>query len=94
MEKRAENTAAIAQVRDRLDVIDRLTGKDLWLELFRGVFAGNIFDWGALVVAQILENELSFGLANALKHIQPRPWLIDGMDGWLERIEVNDYDYK
>lgn len=91
VEKRAENTASIEQFRDRLDVIDRLSGKELWLELFRGVFAGNIFDWGALVVAQILENELSYGLKNALKHIQPRPWLIDGMDGWLERIEVIDY---
>lgn len=88
-EKNAENSASLEQFRDRLDAIDRLSGNEKWLELFRGVFAGNIFDWGALVVSEILENDMNFGLENALKHIQPRPWLIDGMDAWLQRIEVS-----
>lgn len=39
-------------------------------------------------MSQILENDLSFGLDDALKQIQPRPWLIDDLDAWLERIEV------
>lgn len=88
-EKLFENNASLAQFCDRLDEIDRLVGKDKWLEIFRGVFAGNIFDWGALEVAKILENDLSYGMESALKQIQPRPWLIDGMDAWLERVEVN-----
>lgn len=87
-EKLVENNASLGQFRDRLDDIDRLTGKEKWLEIIRGVFAGNIFDWGALEVAKILENDLSYGMESALKQIQPRPWLIDSMDAWLERVEV------
>lgn len=90
-QKIAENAASLAKFRERLAVIDGLQSKAKWLEIFKGVFAGNVFDWGALVVSQMLENDLSFGLEEALKHIQPRPWLIDDMDAWLERIEVSFY---
>lgn len=87
-EKIAENNASMAKLNDRLNEIDRLSGNDRWLEIFRGIFAGNIFDWGALVVAQILENDTSFSLENALKHLPARPWIIDGLDAWLNRIEA------
>lgn len=89
-EKLIENNASLARFRGRLDHIDGLQDKEKWLEIFRGVFAGNIFDWGAMEVARILENDLSYGMENALKQIQPRPWLIDGLDAWIERIEVRE----
>ena len=47
---------------------------------------GNIFDWGAQAVSQILENDETFGLHDALKRIEPRPWLIDGLDDYMSRI--------
>lgn len=47
-----------------------------------------MFDWGAQAVTQILETNSSFGLQQALDRIQKRPWLIDNLDGWLQRIEV------
>lgn len=47
-----------------------------------------MFDWGAQAVAQILENDESFGLEEALERIQKRPWLVDCLDQWLERIKV------
>lgn len=39
-------------------------------------------------VVKIMETDASYGMENALKQIQPRPWLIDGLDVWLDRIEV------
>lgn len=87
-DKHIENNASLGRFRDRLDYIDRLTGRERWLEIFRGVFAGNIFDSGAMEVVKIMETDASYGMENALKQIQPRPWLIDGLDVWLDRIEV------
>lgn len=86
----AENNAAVARLCERLEEIDGLAGKERWLEIFRGVFAGNMFDWGALVVSKILENDAEFGLDSALKQIQPRPWLVDELDAWLQRMEACD----
>lgn len=89
MEKRNENAISLSKLKDRLTELDQIPQRpDKWIEIFNGIFAGNIFDWGALAVAQILENNQSFGLNDALKQIQPRPWLIDGFDAWLKRLEV------
>lgn len=88
-EKNAENAISLSKLSERLIELDQHRNRrEKWLELFKGIFAGNIFDWGALVVAQILENNESFGLDDAMKQIQPRPWLIDGFDAWLNRVEV------
>lgn len=43
-----------------------------------------MFDWGAQAVADILD----CGLYGALQKIQNRPWLYDGLDKWLEKLEV------
>lgn len=43
-----------------------------------------MFDWGAQAVTAILE----CGLNEALEKIQKRPWLYDGLDKWLEKLEV------
>lgn len=86
-QKALENEASIARLRDRLDEIDALKSEKKWIELVRGLLAGNIFDWGAQAVTEILENDKSFGLDEALAKIQARPWLIDELDGWLERLK-------
>lgn len=80
---------SLQQLSDRLNELDRFSAQEKWMEIFKGIFAGNIFDWGALVVSQILENDQSFGLKDAMKQIQRRPWLIDGFDAWLKRLEVS-----
>lgn len=88
-EKSNENAISLSKLNDRLAELDRIQPRSAkWIEIFKGVFAGNIFDWGALAVAQLLENNESFGLNDALKKIQPRPWLIDGFDAWMKRMEV------
>lgn len=90
-EKNTENLCSLSRLNERLAELDRITHRpSKWMEIFKGVFAGNIFDWGALAVAEILENNESFGLIDALKikQIQQRPWLIDGFDAWIKRLEV------
>lgn len=49
---------------------------------------GNMFDWGAQAISDILEKDAKFGLYDALERIQERPWLIDGVDAWIQRIKV------
>lgn len=87
-EKRTENAASLRQLEARLAELDQFDAQERWIQLFKGIFAGNIFDWGALAVAQILECDKDFGFKDAMKRIQPRPWMIDGFDAWMKRIEV------
>ena len=46
---------------------------------------GNMFDWGAQAVTSIL----NCGLHEALQKIQKRPWLYDGLDKWIEKLQVS-----
>lgn len=86
-QKQLENTAAVERFKSRIDDIDMINDSKLrWTELVRGVLAGNIFDWGAQIVAEMLQNDTNFGLNDALNKIQIRPWLFDDLDNWLERI--------
>lgn len=48
--------------------------------------AGNVFDWGAKEVANLLEGPDHFGFLEAKNKLQQRPWLIDGLDLWLQRL--------
>lgn len=89
-EKNAENKISVSKLNDRLNALDTHQDEHAkWMDLFRGIFAGNIFDWGALVVTQIFANNQSFGLDDAMERIQPRPWLIDGFDDWMKRLEAS-----
>lgn len=47
---------------------------------------GNMFDWGAQAVTAILD----CGLYEALEKIQQRPWLYDGLEKWLEKLQVRN----
>uniref|UniRef100_T1H6L0 4'-phosphopantetheine phosphatase n=1 Tax=Megaselia scalaris TaxID=36166 RepID=T1H6L0_MEGSC len=86
-QKQFENTAALERFKDRIDDIDLIEDAKLkWTELIRGVLAGNIFDWGAQAVAEILQNDNKFGLNDALNKIQKRPWLFDDLDMWLKSL--------
>lgn len=46
-----------------------------------------MFDWGAQAVTAILD----CGLYEALEKIQHRPWLFDGLEKWLEKLQVRSY---
>lgn len=76
-------------IKQRLQEIDRIEEDNKrWSELFRGVLAGNIFDSGATAVQEILKENEHFGLEDAIQKIPERPWLIDSLDLFMERLET------
>ncbi|XP_055600819.1 4'-phosphopantetheine phosphatase [Uranotaenia lowii] len=91
-QKKIENDASIRQLSARLQQIDELKGSnDKWIEIVKGVLAGNMFDWGAQAVSQILESDSNFGLHEALERIQKRPWLVDCLDEWIVRMQNSSH---
>lgn len=89
-QKQLENASAKARLKQRLEEIDAIEDADArWTELVRGVLAGNMFDWGAQAIASILEKDSNFGLHAALDRIEQRPWLMDNLDTWLQRMNAN-----
>nr|XP_016924417.1 4'-phosphopantetheine phosphatase [Drosophila suzukii] len=87
-QKKLENASAVARLKQRLQELDALEDEDArWTELVRGVLAGNMFDWGAQAISNILEQDSNFGLHSALERIEKRPWLLDNLDSWLSRLK-------
>lgn len=87
-QKKSENEAALDLFHKRIQEIDDIQEtQEKWIELVRGVLAGNMFDWGAQAVTNIIQNDKTFGLPAALERIQKRPWLMDDLDAWLQRLE-------
>lgn len=81
-----ENTRALAQFKNRIEYLDKLSNGEKWLQLFRGILAGNIFDSGAAAVQEIIDD--NFGLKDALMRIQQRPYLFDDIEIFMKRLEV------
>jgi len=66
-QKREENQAALALLQATLNDLDQLPFKERQETLVRHVLAGNMFDWGAKEVAQLLEDKtVEFGFSQAL----------------------------
>ncbi|CAG7834018.1 unnamed protein product [Allacma fusca] len=71
-QKQLENSVAISEFEARIQYLDTLD--DPVLELIEEV-------------SQILEGPDNFGFADARNKLQSRPWLIDGIDAWKDRIQ-------
>ncbi|XP_041973987.1 4'-phosphopantetheine phosphatase [Aricia agestis] len=83
-QKKYENEAALSALAARIAEIDALPDeRQKWTEICKGVVAGNMFDWGAQAVTSILD----CGLYVALEKIQKRPWLFDGLEKWIQKLE-------
>lgn len=50
---------------------------------------GNMFDWGAQAVAEILEGDQSFGLKSAMSRILDSSWICNGLPEFLKRIKAS-----
>jgi len=83
-----ENVAALAALPDRLAALDAIDDAGRrWLEIIRGMLAGNLFDMGvAETVAMYAEATVPF--AEALDKVPARPWLVDHVDRSLNHIEA------
>lgn len=91
LQKETETKQALNHFRDRINEIDSISDfNEKWLEIVRGVLAGNVFDWGSAVVANILDEAPAFGLSQAMDTIETRPWFIDDVDLWVKRLNVSN----
>lgn len=68
--KQQENEAALSQLELRLEQLDGIEHpRKRWTELAVGVLAGNIFDWGARAIVDMMETSHQFGLDQAVDKI-------------------------
>ncbi|XP_053403677.1 4'-phosphopantetheine phosphatase-like [Mercenaria mercenaria] len=84
-QKQFENEQALKYLPQRLLKLDAIKDRrELVLELAKGLLAGNVFDWGAKEVAEIMEKG-EFKFEDAQDKLQVRPWLMDNFDAWMDR---------
>ncbi|KAG6801295.1 pantothenate kinase 4 [Apis mellifera caucasica] len=86
-QKKKENEEALKYLKSRIITIDKLEEVEKIKALILGVLSGNMFDWGAQAVATLMETT-DFGFAEAQAKIPSRPWLVDNLDDWIERLET------
>lgn len=84
--KQRENEAALARLPEVLAHHAALTGDELAVAVIKGVFAGNIFDLGATCTADRFK-EKTVDFAQTLNELKDRPWHVDDLDAWLERLQ-------
>ncbi|KAI5623000.1 pantothenate kinase 4 isoform X1 [Silurus asotus] len=85
--KQKENDMALKYYLKVVQSLDELTWEQRQFALVRGLLAGNVFDWGAKAVSDILETDPQFGFEQAKQQLQERPWLVDAYNQWIERLK-------
>ncbi|KYO31426.1 4'-phosphopantetheine phosphatase [Alligator mississippiensis] len=85
--KQKENGIALKCFQGVIESLDSLDWKERQLALVKGLLAGNVFDWGAKAVSDVLESETQFGFEEAKSKLQERPWLEDSYNEWLDRLK-------
>lgn len=84
-QKQTENEYALRCLQERLEELDSLDLKERQKELIMGVLAGNTFDWGAKETVALMKTG-EFDFKQARNRIPARPWLIDSLDNWVQKI--------
>jgi damage-control phosphatase, subfamily II, stand-alone protein len=83
--KRRENEAALSLLPGLLAELDAMAERERAVSLVEGMLAGNIFDLGATsITARVKTGRVDFHAVRA--ELAPRPWLIDDLDRWVERL--------
>lgn len=83
--KQLENASALALIPALLAELDALSPADRTAKLIEGVFAGNIFDMGALETIEMFEQgPVNFDQVRG--KLKPRPWRFDALDAWQDRL--------
>ncbi|XP_076863917.1 4'-phosphopantetheine phosphatase isoform X5 [Brachyhypopomus gauderio] len=85
--KQKENDMALKYYQKVLSSLEELSWEEKQLALVRGLLAGNVFDWGAKAVSDVLESDPEFGFEKAKQQLQERPWLVDSYNQWIERLK-------
>ncbi|XP_035376048.1 4'-phosphopantetheine phosphatase isoform X2 [Electrophorus electricus] len=85
--KQKENDLALKSYQRVLKTLEELSWEQRQIALVRGLLAGNVFDWGAKAVSDVLESDPEFGFEKAKQQLQERPWLVDTYNQWIERLK-------
>jgi len=83
--KRTENDVAMKLLESVLKELDALSEADRVVRLIEGVFAGNIFDLGVKATLDLYKSG-SLDFHATRRRLKPRPWLIDDLDRWVDRV--------
>jgi len=83
--KQRENDGALSLLPRLIRAIDSLEETQRWERLIRGIFAGNLFDLGAVKAAEKFEKG-GVDFFKTQSELKPRPWLIDDCDRFVSRI--------
>ncbi|KAG2459263.1 PANK4 kinase, partial [Polypterus senegalus] len=86
--KQRENDWALKFFHKVVKSLESLNWEERQFSLVKGLLAGNVFDWGAKAVSDILVTDPDFGFEEAKQQLQERPWLIDTYNKWIERLKV------
>ncbi|PNJ47879.1 PANK4 isoform 3, partial [Pongo abelii] len=86
--KQRENGVALRCFPGVVRSLDALGWEERQLALVKGLLAGNVFDWGAKAVSDVLESDPCFGFEEAKRKLQERPWLVDSYSEWLQRLKI------
>ncbi|XP_073653411.1 4'-phosphopantetheine phosphatase isoform X4 [Tursiops truncatus] len=85
--KQKDNGVALKCFQRVIHSLDALGWEERQLALVKGLLAGNVFDWGAKAVSDVLESDPQFGFEEAKRKLQERPWLVDSYSKWLQRLK-------
>uniref|UniRef100_A0A669B9Y4 4'-phosphopantetheine phosphatase n=1 Tax=Oreochromis niloticus TaxID=8128 RepID=A0A669B9Y4_ORENI len=68
--KQRENDIALKYYQKAVKSLDELSWEEKQFALVRGVLAGNVFDWGAKAVSDVLESDPEFGFEEAKRQLE------------------------
>uniref|UniRef100_A0A672RTA1 4'-phosphopantetheine phosphatase n=1 Tax=Sinocyclocheilus grahami TaxID=75366 RepID=A0A672RTA1_SINGR len=85
--KQKENDMALKYYLKVVTSVEELSWEQRQFTLVKGLLAGNVFDWGAKAVSDVLESDPEFGFEQAKQQLQERPWLVDAYNQWIERLK-------
>jgi len=82
--KARENASAMEMYADLVHQLHAMSAEEKWLHLIECVFAGNVFDLGALETMHLADDPVGF--LEQTERIPPRPWLVDDFDRLAEAL--------
>ncbi|VDO58490.1 unnamed protein product [Haemonchus placei] len=92
-QKTLENAAALKELPSLLKSIDEVHGDDeRLLRVASGLLAGNVFDWGAQKVIEMMESSKGLSFSAAVSSLPSRPWLIDSFDEFQSSLNSKPYN--
>ena len=90
--KARENRIALDLYLKTIESHRRLDGREKWLALVRGVFAGNLFDVGS--PAGMAAPDVPPDFFQSIDNVKPRPWFFDGFDEFYEDLSQSPSPWR